>query len=357
MRKHARTFTFAARFLDRDRRHATEVLYAFFRTLDDLVDERPPNADIEKLRAELQRWDAIVGAPERALEAADPLARALATTMLHYQIPSAYPQSLLRGLEDDLDGRPITSFDDLERYSFRVAGSVGLAMCHVLGATTHAALTAASALGIAMQLTNILRDVDADLSRGRTYLPADEIAQFDGAYDALRTRRTTPALQALIRHQIGRARHYYAAGALGVPELPARVRFPIRVAIDLYGEILCQVERQHHDVFAGRAVVGRRRKLLLAGRSAFRQWSRKASDGQPASAVLGPAARAELVSVGVSMTPLNIVTAKAQPVSPADVRGHGAGVAESTLELHPPAESDGLLERAASGTSPFGRHR
>jgi len=225
MRKHARTFTFAAGFLDRERRHATEVLYAFFRTLDDLVDERPQDADIDQLRAELHRWDALVADPERALGAPSPLARALGATMLRYEIPPAYPQALLRGLEDDLDGRPIATVHDLERYAFRVAGAVGLAMCHVLGATTPTALAAASAVGIAMQLTNIVRDVENDLRRGRVYLPSDDLAQFPGALEALCVRRMSPPLRDLMRHQIGRARRYYLAGATGVAELPPRVRF------------------------------------------------------------------------------------------------------------------------------------
>ena len=299
MRRHARTFTFAASFLDRDRRHATEVLYAFFRTLDDLVDERPADADLGQLHAQLQHWDTLVADPERAQTDTSPLAQALGSVMLQHQIPAAYLQALLRGLGDDLDSRPIATFDDLERYSFRVAGSVGLTMCHVLGATTPSALIAASAVGIAMQLTNIIRDVDADLGRGRVYLPSDEIAQLPGALESLCTRRISPPLRQLIRLQIDRARRYYVAGATGVAELPARVRFPILVAIELYSDILYQVERQQLNVFAGRAAVGRRRKLLLAGRAALRQLARPASASSLPLATLGRSAVAELASVGV----------------------------------------------------------
>jgi phytoene synthase len=310
MRRHARTFTFAASFLDQDRRRATEVLYAFFRILDDLIDERPADVDIAQLHGELARWDALVADPERARSDESPLARALADVMLRYKIPPAYLQSLLRGLADDLNGRPIAAFDDLERYCFRVASSVGLAMCHVLGATTPSALMAASAVGIAMQLTNILRDVDADLARGRVYLPSDEITRLPGAMESLCTRRSSPALRELLRLQISRARQYYAAGTTGVSELPPRVRFPILVAIELYSEILVQLERQHLDVFAGRAMVRRRRKLVLAGRAAFRQLvlagraafrqlARPAGGSGTVLATLGPAAVAELVSVGV----------------------------------------------------------
>lgn len=312
MRKHARTFTFAASFLDRDRRHATEVLYACFRTLDDLVDERPPDANIAQLHAELQRWDRIVSDPAGAQVDGSPLASALGRVMIQYEIPPAYLQALLRGLSDDLDGRPITTFADLEQYSLRVAGSVGLAMCHVLGATTPGALLAASAVGIAMQLTNIVRDVDADLQRGRVYLPSDEIASLPGALESLCARRTSPALRELIRIQIERARRYYVAGATGVAELPPRVRFPILVAIELYSEILKQVEQKHLNVFAGRAVVGRRRKLLLAGRAALRQLARPPSTNGLSLVTLGPAALAELASLGVPISTGDTVRALAR---------------------------------------------
>jgi len=301
MRRHARTFTFAAGFLDRDRRRATEVLYAFFRTLDDLVDERPPDTDIGKMHAELRYWDELVSDPERAQSNWSPLARALGAVMLDHEIPQVYLQALLRGLGDDLDGRPIAKFEDLERYSFRVAGSVGLAMCHVLGATTPSALAAASTVGIAMQLTNIVRDVDVDLQRGRIYLPSDEISQVPGSLESLCTRRSSQALRDLIRIQVERARRYFAAGATGVSELPPRVRFPILVAIELYAGILTEVEHQQFDVFAGRAVVGLRRKALLTGRAAIRQFVRPADTAGTPLTTLGPAALAELASVGVPL--------------------------------------------------------
>ncbi len=301
MRRQARTFSFAARFLDPERRRAVEILYAFFRTLDDLVDERPDDADIDAIRAELRRWKAFVCEPERAGSATDPLARALAATMLHYRIPPAYLCTLIRGLEDDLDNRPILTFEDLERYALRVAGSVGLAMCPVLGATSTAALAAASALGIAMQLTNIVRDVAADLNRGRVYLPADDLNQFPGAAESLAARTVSPPLQAVLRLQVTRARRYYQWGALGIRELPYRVRPPILIASALYEEILAQVENRGLDVFAGRAVVSRQRKLVLAGRALLRLAQPMPPASHPyATNALGPAALSELASVGVT---------------------------------------------------------
>ncbi|MCC7368294.1 MAG: phytoene/squalene synthase family protein [Chloroflexi bacterium] len=299
MRQHARTFSLAARFLDPNRRAATEVLYAFFRTVDDLVDERPADADLREIHVELERWHRLVSDPEAAQVSCSPLARALGRVMTEHAIPPAYLHALLDGLTDDLDNRPILTFPDLERYAFRVAGTVGLAMCHVLGATTPSALTAASAVGIGMQLTNIVRDVDADLRQGRIYLPAEEIARFGGAEEALQRRRMSPALGDLLQLHVERADRYYLAGSAGVPELPARVRYPILVAIDLYREILRAVERRALNVFDGRVVVGRPRKALLAGRVALRQLTGYAQPTRTPLDVLGPAALSELQRVGV----------------------------------------------------------
>ncbi|MBA2447212.1 MAG: phytoene/squalene synthase family protein [Chloroflexi bacterium] len=300
----ARTFALAARFLDPERRRATEVLYAFFRTLDDLVDERPIGADPAPIAAELADWDRWLAQPRQA--DGDPLKQALAETLETYAIPPRYLRVLILGLREDLAGHPMASFDDLERYSFRVAGSVGLAMCHVLGATSRTALLAAASLGIAMQLTNILRDVADDLSRGRVYLPADELERF-GCHDALIAGSLDDPLRALLRFQIARARRYYEAGTAGIAELPLSVRYPIALAALLYGRILDCVEAQGYDVFSHRAALSRRRKVLLAGRVAIAMQmerhriplplARRAAAPPPMIA-FGASTRAELAACG-----------------------------------------------------------
>ncbi|MDP8921412.1 MAG: phytoene/squalene synthase family protein [Chloroflexota bacterium] len=308
IRTKARSFAFAARFLDPERRRATEVLYAFFRTVDDLVDERPPDADVEAIRAELLRWSRYLAAPTRSPLADDPLARALAATLDRYAIPPSYLLALVRGLEDDLDGRPIETEDDLETYSFRVAATVGLAMCHVLGATSRRALVAASALGIAMQLTNIIRDVADDLDRGRCYVPGELLDRFPGARDALAERRMNAPLRAVLHTQVGRARRYYRAGLCGLAELPPDARFPIAVAAELYGRILDVVERRDCDVFAGRASIGRRSKLVGTARLALAMRTRavlgrdSGTEADPEGS-LGRAALAELLAVGAPSCP------------------------------------------------------
>ena len=293
IRTKARTFAFAARFLGPEPRRATIVLYAFFRHVDDLVDERASEADVAPIHRALDAWDGwlatldrsgrngpplghlspagrseAAGDPLDALGERRALATALAAVLIEYDIPSAYPRALLRGLRDDLESRPIQTFDDLERYAFRVAATVGLSMCHVLGATSPRALEAATALGIAMQLTNILRDVGEDLAIGRLYLPADELEQFGCSRQTLGARSVDRPFRDLLRFQIERTRRYYALGLAGVRELPPEARFPILLAARLYGRILDKIEDQGYDVFARRASVGRLEKIALAGRLA-----------------------------------------------------------------------------------------
>lgn len=308
----ARSFAFAARFLDPERRRATQVLYAFFRTVDDLVDERGPGSDVAEVAAALDAWDGWLAAAGRpgasSCDDPDPLRAALAETMAAYAIPPTYLRALLLGLRDDLTGRPIATFADLERYSFRVASTVGLAMCHVLGATTPRALAAAAALGIAMQLTNILRDVADDLDRGRLYLPADELERFGCSERALALGAVDDCLRGLLRFQIERARRYYAAGAIGLGELTPEARYPIALAATLYGRILDKIEIQDYNVFSRRAMVGRREKVTLAGRVAFGLQLQRISGAVPrhrqaeqldTRSVLGTAALAELAACGV----------------------------------------------------------
>ena len=321
----ARSFAFASRFLDPERRHATEVLYAFFRTVDDLVDERQAGDDPGTIAAQLEGWDGWLAAPT-AERCADPLRAALAEVLLAYQIPPVYFRALLLALRDDLAGRPIATFEDLERYSFRVAATVGLAMCHVLGARSPSALAAAAALGIAMQLTNILRDLGDDVARGRVYLPADELARFGCSAEAFATGTVNERLRALLRFQIGRARRYYAAGAVSIRELCPEARYPIALAATLYGRILDKIEVQDYDVFSRRAAVGRPEKVALAGRVAVRLRLEhigapipRPMPGQKCDpwSPLGAAARAELAACGVpGFVSDRFVTTAAEPAMP-----------------------------------------
>src|SRR5690349_19363880 len=176
-RSRARTFWFAARFLPAERRHAVASLYAFARAVDDLVDEPLPTRDREAIVAELAAWRVWVQHPTEHVAPEPVLARRVLPVLRAHGVPAEYLQMLVDGVSSDLTRVEIRTWSELRAYCVLVASSVGLAMCHLLGAGDDPlARDAAVELGIAMQLTNILRDVGADLRAGRIYLPADELA-------------------------------------------------------------------------------------------------------------------------------------------------------------------------------------
>jgi 15-cis-phytoene synthase len=247
-RRVARTFALACRLLPRDVRDDVYLLYLVFRTLDDAVDDGDPDAH-ERLAA-VETWAA--GGPARGREAL--LLEQLST---RHPLPRAAFADFCAGMRDDLDGVPIRDDDDLDRYCYRVAGTVGVVMAHVLGMhDAERALPAAAALGQAMQRTNVLRDIDEDLVAGRVYVPSATIERCGGSL-------APGEREAILRDQIARADAQYEIGCAGIPLL-ARGQRAIGAAAAMYREILRQIERDGYGAEAGRAVVPRRRKLLVA---------------------------------------------------------------------------------------------
>ncbi len=274
-RQRARTFWFAARFLPGDRRQAVAGLYTFARAVDDLVDEPPPTHSPEDVRAALAAWRRWLNRPD-ALAPPDPyVAAGLRTALVHHGVPPAYLHLLIDGVTSDLDGRAMRSWPDLRTYCVQVASSVGLAMCHLLGAGDDPLARAAAVdLGIAMQLTNILRDIGADLQAGRVYIPSEDLAAhgYSGerlAWLAARVHKhgsleIDEPFRKLMRAQIARARAHYARGLDGVGRLPADYRLAILLAARLYRAILGAIESADYDVFTRRAATSSWHKLAEA---------------------------------------------------------------------------------------------
>ena len=265
----ARTFAFAARFLPRAQREPTVILYAFCRLMDDLVDEPPPGVGPPEIRRQLASWSAwLRDGDEAAIPEPVGLAVVVRALIAEHQLPAEYLLGLLNGLESDLGLVQIPDFTTLRRYCFLVAGTVGLAMSHLVGARQPEALAAAAELGIAMQLTNILRDLGSDLRAGRCYLPADELAAFGYTGERLATQALTgcrdDAFRKLMRFQIDRARRYYALGLVGVPLLPPEMRPAVLIAGRLYRAILDAIEASDYDVFQRRAATSTFTKLYEA---------------------------------------------------------------------------------------------
>jgi len=254
-RRVARTFAIACRMLPRDIRDDVYLLYLVFRTLDDLVDDGDPGA-AERIAA-VEAWcdGAVARSPEALL--LERLAR-------RHALPRPAIADFCRGMRDDLDAVAIETEADLDVYCHRVAGTVGVVMAALLGATDPAAPRHAAALGQAMQRTNILRDIDEDLGNGRVYLARETLDRLCGGALPPPARR-----EDLLRDQIARADALYELGMAGVALLPCGRR-AIAAAGGMYREILRQIERDGYHAQAGRAVVSRRRKLLVAARTPIR---------------------------------------------------------------------------------------
>jgi len=266
---HGKTFHFAARFFPTTYRSAVVTLYAFFRTLDDLVDERGKNWQAEEVHQELEMWREWFRKGSSGRAPREPLGSAVARLLQQHQVPTIFFEDFLDGLIWDLGPQEFADFRALHRYCYQVAGTVGLAMAHVLDVRSEQALATAKHLGIAMQLTNILRDVGGDLAIGRIYLPQDELARAGSSSEHLyqlfqAQEGPDERFRELMSEQIKRARRYYAEGLHGTWLLARDCRLPILLAGRLYQRILTEIEHRDYDVLRGRAMTNLFTKLREA---------------------------------------------------------------------------------------------
>lgn len=259
----SKSFYFATRFFPPELARSAHAVYWFCRTTDDLVDEAPDLASGER---QLEEWAQAVQAGLRGADPSHPVLILFLEAVRRFQIPHEYPLELLEGMRMDLRCTRYQSFAELRTFCYRVASVVGLMMSHVIGFRTPA-LDHAIDLGIAMQLTNILRDIGEDLQRGRIYLPLDEMERFGYNEDLLRGHVRNDAFLELMRFQVERARHYYQQAMPGIPLLHPDGRFAVKVAADVYAEILARIESSGYDVFRQRAIVPAATKYWLTLKS------------------------------------------------------------------------------------------
>jgi phytoene synthase len=252
---HSKSFALAGKLLPPDCRDDAAVIYAWCRRCDDAIDLADVRARAPALTRLERELDALLaGRPQR-----DPTLAAFQEVVRRRSIPERYPRELLEGMRMDVEGRRYATFAELEVYCFRVAGTVGLMMCQVMGVGDPRALRHAAHLGIAMQLTNICRDVAEDWRAGRLYLPRELLAD-DGARGALDGGAASRAVAVLL----ARAEAYYRSGDQGLAALRFRCAVAIRAARLIYSDIGRIIARRRHDVTAGRAFVSLGRKLWLA---------------------------------------------------------------------------------------------
>ena len=194
----------------------------------------------------------------------DPVAVAWADTRMRYQIPWRYAEQLIAGVAQDVEKNRYQTFDELAEYCYGVASTVGLMAMHIVGFQDSRALPYAVKLGVALQLTNILRDVGEDWRNGRLYLPQDELAQFELSEQDIAAGVVDDRWRALMRFQIARTRQLFDEALPGVALLDKDGRFAITAAAQLYRYILDDIEAHDYDVFQRRAHVttgGKLRRL------------------------------------------------------------------------------------------------
>ena len=258
-RQHGRSFFLASRLLPAPRRRAILAAYAYCRVADDIVD-RASVAGLDQARRELAAWR------DQLYHPTQPVAIAFAAAREDFGVPAAPVEHLLQGIASDLVPADIEDWPQLERYCYLVAGTVGLMVAPILGCRDSDALTHAAELGIAMQLTNILRDVAEDAVMGRLYLPRKELAWYGVTGEAVLAGQPEPGFREFMAYQVGRARVLYASALRGVPALSPSGRATTLAAARLYGGILDEIEARDYDVLSARAFVPGRQKLrIMAG--------------------------------------------------------------------------------------------
>lgn len=263
----SKSFYFATRFFPAELARSAHAVYWFCRTTDDLVDEC---ATVEQGRRDLEAWDAALRAGLRAGDAEHPVLRLFLRALQQHGIPAEYALELIEGMRMDLNGQRYETFDDLRVFCYRVASTVGLMMSHVIGFAEPErqaeGLRYAEELGVAMQLTNILRDVGEDLGRGRVYLPRCEMERFGVTEAQLRRGEMDESYRRLMAFQIERARAHYAKATPGIPLLRAEGRFAVKIAAEVYARILGRIEANGLDSLSRRAVVPAAQKYWLTAR-------------------------------------------------------------------------------------------
>jgi phytoene synthase len=263
-RTRARNFYYSFVLLSRPQRDAMCAIYAFMRYCDDLSDEPGANrASIDQWRAALDR--ALAGRTD-----AHPVLPAFHDTVGRYQIPPRYFHEMIDGVASDLEPRRFETFEQLYRYCYLVASTVGLTIIHIFGFDSPDALRLAEKCGVAFQLTNILRDIKEDAQRSRIYLPAEDLSRFRVTADDIRAGLRTPEFIDLMDFETSRARAYYQESKplLGLVDRGSQAS--LGALISIYSRLLDRIEKTNYDVFSRRISLPASEKSWIVAKSLMR---------------------------------------------------------------------------------------
>jgi len=259
-RKSRSNFFYAFLCLPRAQREAIYACYAFCRIVDDAVDL---GQDREAQRQELLRWRDEIG---RVYEGRPehPAGQRLQVAVRRFPIPRAALEEIIAGVEMDMDHPTYETFEDLRPYCYRVASAVGLCCIEIFGYSDPRTREYAVDLGIALQLTNILRDVQADARVGRVYLPQADLRRFGVTAEDLAAGRYTPQFVQLMSFEAARARDYYQRAWSALPAADARRLFAAEIMGRTYFALLRAIEARRFDVFGGRVALPARHRVAIA---------------------------------------------------------------------------------------------
>ena len=271
---HAKSFYFAAKFLPKAKQKPIYVLYALCRHVDDEVDEAEVHSGIEAVKA-IERWkqeleeaynyelrEKIHKNQTQKTKNQDLVLLAWNDLLKTYKIPQNLPLELMTGVLQDTHTNRYETFEELYVYCYRVASTVGLMSSEIFGYSDEKTLECAEALGIAMQLTNILRDVKEDAAMNRIYLPQEDLRKFNVSEQQIFSGEMNENFIKLINFQIKRARDYYRKAEQGIALLEKDTHFTVLLALRLYSRILDEIEKQNYNVFSKRAHVNFRQKVF-----------------------------------------------------------------------------------------------
>ena len=288
--RHGRTYYLATLLLPRWKRRHVHALYGFTRYADEIVDDLDSTLDGAGQAAALGAWGERFFAGLRGAPCDDPVLPAVLHTVRAFDLDVADFEKFLHSMAMDLHTDGYATYDDLLAYMEGSAAVIGTMMAPILeSADPPAAAEHARQLGLAFQLTNFIRDIGEDLDRGRVYLPAEDLERFGVGRADLAAAQASPAVAELVAFEIERARAHYRAAEPGIELLAPSSQPCIRVAFDLYGGILDEVERAGYQVLDNRVRVPRHRRLGVAGR----HWvaARSAARAERRVSVTTPGAR------------------------------------------------------------------
>jgi phytoene synthase len=260
-KKYAKTFYFASLFLPKEKQCASYAVYAICKISDEAVDDPQDKS----LPSDLAKIEGMIETAYGRGPVDNPLVSAFRHSVKKYNIPKDYFNELIAGMHMDLNKNRYASFDELYLYCYRVAGVIGLIMLKILGYDGARAEEYAVKLGVALQLTNITRDIKEDFARGRIYLPQDEMKKYNVSEENIRDARLNEGFASLLKFQIERARSFYAYAGAGIRFLNGtRSRFVILAMKEIYAGILDEIEKNRYDVFSRRAYVNNVKKYAIA---------------------------------------------------------------------------------------------